>query len=354
MKKLLLFTIILTVFTVHSQNIFRDDLNTYISNQQLTGQGTWHSDPNISPFVGMGHCLPFATCTGATIVNFSMNYLNYGTSTKALSLSPDTDGVTSTFTPVTSGDIYIGIVLNISTARTSPLDFFRVLSGSNINTTFRMYVQPITSSTFSIGISKASQGNAIIYTSDSYDYNQDNLLIFKYSQLSGVNDDELRLFVNPNYFLGEPAIPTSISGLPNTIGTDQSGNLDRLGFRQNAGSISPTLTNLPTGKVGLVSVARTWNDLSFLPLSNQEFNSTTFQIASNQINTGLISIKSNMVVDNATLSIYDLQGRTIDSKNISLSDGENAVSIKPIITSGIYIIELVSCDKRFTQKVVVN
>ena len=122
-----------------------------------------------------------------------------------------------------------------------------------------------------------------------------------------------------------------------------------MSFRQNAGP-----AGMPTGKVSLVSVATTWETLTF-NLSNNEFNRNTFAISSNEVNNGVLNIKSGITIESAILSIYDIQGRKIDTKTISLVENINDVAINPVHNSGVYIVEITSgSNQRFTQKIVVK
>ena len=106
--------------------------------------------------------------------------------------------------------------------------------------------------------------------------------------------------------------------------------------------------------VSLVSVATTWETLNF-NLSNNEFNRNTFAISSNEVNNGVLNIKSGITIENAILSIYDIQGRKIDTKTISLVENINDIAINPINNSGVYIVEIASgSNQRFTQKIVVK
>lgn len=344
MKKFLLSIFTLTTMLNYAQNIFQESFATYISNAQLSGQGTWTN--NSSSPGGLGPCTG-AICQNARVVDQNIAASGYGSSTKAFSLTPDTDGCGRGFTPFTAnGNLYVGMVINISgfTAGTST-DFFRVMSGSNSFTTFRMLVQPTSGSTYKIGIRKGDTGNTDAFT-NSLNYGTDYLLIFKYTQAAGVNDDTITLYANANYAAGEAGNTASAT---NFAGNDQSGNIDRMSFRQNAGP-----GGMPTGKVSLVSVATTWETLSF-NLSNNEFNGNTFTISSNEVNNGVLNIKSSIILENAILSIYDIQGRKIDTKSISLEEKINDIAINPIHNAGVYIVEITSGgNQRFTQKIVVK
>ena len=343
MKKILLSIITFTATVSFSQNVFQETFATYNSNVQLSGQGVWTNNSSFAG--GLGSCSG-ALCQNAKIVDQTISATGYGSSTKAFSLTPDTDGCGRAFTPFTAnGNLYVGMVINIANAASSQVDFFRVLSGGNFTTTFRMLVQPTSGSTYSIGIRKGDTGNPTVYTANSYNYGTDYLLIFKYTQAAGVNDDTVSLFANANYAAGE--IGNTVSAT-NFAGNDQSGNIDRMSFRQNA------TTGLPTGRVGLISVSTTWDGLTF-PLANEQFNKETFIITSGQVNQGILSVKSNMAIENAIIKIYDIQGRTVDTKNISLEETINDVIINPIRSTGVFIVEITtSNNQRFTQKILVN
>jgi hypothetical protein len=345
MKKILFSVFVFTASFSYGQNIFREEFSTFNTGAQLSGQGTWSNNTSLPG--GLGACTGFG-CQGAQIVNQIISGISYGSSSKAFSLTPNTDGCGRSFTPFTAnGDLYIGMVMNISsfTAGTST-DFFRVLSGGNFTTTFRMLVQPTSGSTYSIGIRKGDTNNPTVYTTNSYNYGTDYLLIFKYTQAAGLNDDTITLYANANYAAGESGNTVSAT---NFAGNDQSGNIDRMSFRQNAGP-----AGMPTGFVSLISVARTWDTLTFI-LTNNEFNKNTFTIASNEVNNGVLNIKSSITLENAIINIYDIQGRKIETKSISLEDNINDIPINPIHNSGVYIVEITSgSNQRFTQKIVVK
>ncbi|MDI9257878.1 T9SS type A sorting domain-containing protein [Flavobacterium sedimenticola] len=344
MKKTLLPIIALITLSCSAQNIFHDDFSNYTSNIQLSGQGVWTNNSSLPG--GLGNCVG-ALCQNAKVVDQNISATAYGSSTKAFSLTPNTDGCGRAFTSFTSnGNLYIGMVINITNAQSSPIDFFRVLSGNNFNTTFRVLVQPTSGSTYSIGIRKGDTSNPTVYTNESYNYGTDYLLIFKYTQASGTNDDTISLYANANFAAGESG---NIVSATNFAGNDQSGNIDRMSFRQNAGP-----SGMPTGKVSLVSVSTTWESLAF-SLSNNDFNKNTFTVVGNQLTNGILNIKSDGIVENVTLTIYDLQGRKMVSKFISLQDTVNDIAVTPLRNTGVYVVELTSeNNQRFTQKILVK
>jgi hypothetical protein len=348
MKTKLILVALIATFSANAQNIFQDNFATYTIDTQLSGQGPW---TNNSSNGGLGPCTG-GLCTNAKIIETFLVYPDYGTADRALQLSPDKDGVGHLFPAVTSGELYVAFVLNISNAQVSagsnPNDFFRVMNGGAFTTTFRMNVVAVSGSTFSIGIKKGDSSNAYVTTPGAFNYNEDHLIVLRYSQFPGTNDDELRLYVDAPFSLGEPAVPTAISAVPVTVGGDQSGNLDRLAFRQN------WTTGMPSGKTGLVSTAQTWQDLGFL-LGTEQFNANSISISGGNAKNGQLMIQSNISLENATLKIVAINGAIIENKNITVEASTNTIAINPIRSSGIYIVEIaVANGKRFTQKIMVN
>jgi len=294
MKIILYYFTMLTIGIAYSQNVFHDNLNAYTVGSQLSGQGSWTNNSSIG---GAGACTG-ALCLNSKVLSTGFNYLNYGTSNNSLQLQADTDGCGTLFTPVATGDLYVGLMINLSNASTSPNDFFRVNNNNAFMTTFRVYIKTTSANSFSIGISKGGSGNVVAYTNSTFGFNQDHLLILKYTQSTGVADDVLNLYVDPVMANGVPALADATTN----SGTDQAGNVDRLVFRQNA-------TAIPTGRAGLVSVALTWTGLIFPSLSAIAFEKDSFVITTNEAKSGTISIHSKINSPNVKLTIYDLNGK---------------------------------------------
>jgi hypothetical protein len=338
MKKTLLFLALLIFSFGYCQNVFQDNFNNYTVNSPLSGQGTW---TNNSSNGGSGACAG-AICSNASVLTPGFSYLNYGSSTKSLQLLPDTDGCGTLFNSVSTGDLYVGFMINASSSYTSPNAFFRVNNGNAFTTSFRVYIKTISATNFTIGISKGSAGSTV-YTTNSYSFNQDHLLIFKYSIVSGASDDQVNLYVNPVMANGVPTTPDAST----TSGVDQTAAIDRLVFQQNT-------TSTPTGRAGLVSVAQSWTGLIFPNLSNIENSKIDFYINSTDANNGILAITSNTSIEKGILAIYNLEGKLIEQKNISLSQSNNSISINPIQNSGIYILSISGNGKQYKQKIVVK
>ncbi len=89
-------------------------------------------------------------------------------------------------------------------------------------------------------------------------------------------------------------------------------------------------------------------------LVNEQFTKSSFIINANEMKLGNLIIRSSLELNNSRISVYDLQGRLIDLKTTNLLASSNLVQIKPISTSGIYIVEIVSGDRKIAQKIAVQ
>lgn len=340
MKKTLVSFILLFSFVSNSQTIFRDDFSTYTSGQQLSGQGSWTN--NSASAGGLGTCSSGVGCLNAKVLATPIAYNGYGSSANSVELKPDTDGCGTPFTAITSTNMYVSFIFNISNASVTPTDFFRVMAGNNANVPFRVTARLLQPGFFNIGVSKGSGG--VLYFSGALAFNTTHLIVMRYTTNTGTADDAIRMYVNPSLSLGEPA--TADTGT--TIGTDVIGNIDRLAFRQNAFAI-------PTGRAGLVSVAGSWSSLRFQNLDSKSFFNNSLKINSTNIKNGFIEINSNETMNNVKLKIFDIQGKILDNKIILITANENKITVNPINVSGIYILEITNEEGfKQTRKLFVN
>jgi len=351
MNKILLVAFFISPLFLFSQNIFRDDLASYIIGQELSGQGLW-SNSNVLPNVGIGACLPpiaGETCSGTKVISQPIAYLNYGSSPNSIEIAPIKDGVAHIISPMqVANDLYVAFVMNIATApevAALPVDFFRVLNSAQTDVTFRMLVKNVGFG-YQIGIRKGASNNATVYTADLFNYNEDVLVVFKYSQVAGTSDDILNLYANPVYASGEPA---NVSATTNS-GFDQSGAIDRIAFRLNYNVVG----SMPTGYAGLISTSTTWDALGFIPLSTNSFaNASVIKFSTGE--NGIINIQSNQSFENATFNLFSSTGQLIENNTLNVSTGTSTINLKSSLLTGLYVAQLTDTSgKKYTQKIIIK
>lgn len=355
MKKPLLFIALFIVIIAQSQNIFKDDFMSLTVGTPLHGQGLWsHINDPANGGYGLGGCVPITsgqTCFSANLLSNNVSYLNYGTSSVTLEVAGQLDGIGHPISPVvTDGDLYVSMVLNVATAPdlATGVDFFRVVNGDTPFVCFRMIVVDNGSGAgFKIGIKKGPSNSPYVFTNDIYSYGIDNLVVLKYSHLADVADDVLNLYANPDYAAGEPASPTASTN----TGTDQSDNIDRFAFRLNFNNVG----TMPTGFAGLVSASKDWFGLGFVPLAVDQFKNKPLIILGNNVKKGSISITTDRDIADATMNIYTITGALIEKQSISLNTTTNDISINPITSTGVYVVELIeNSGKKQVQKITIN
>lgn len=337
MKNTLLFIAAVAVTGItQAQNIFRDDFSNYIVNQELSGQGLWSSSPT-APNVGIGACVPInmsTPCFGTRVVGQSVGFLDYGFSNNSIVLAPFQDGVARAITPIiTSGDLYLGLVINLTSAPTaagSPTDFLRVINSAATDVTCRLLVRDAGFG-YNVGIRKGASNNATVYTGNVYNYGENVLVILKYSHAAGADDDIVSVFVNPEYANGEPSNPNAVT----TAGFDQSGVIDRVAFRMNFN----VPASMPTGLVGLVSTSTTWEGLGFESLGVNEFESADINVLS-ILENNQVQIYSKYNRNQAKLKLYAMTGNLIEQKAVNIDSGNSKVNLSSKLSSGVYILEV--------------
>jgi hypothetical protein len=83
-----------------------------------------------------------------------------------------------------------------------------------------------------------------------------------------------------------------------------------------------------------------------------ELEKGTFEVLANQTSKGILSIKSIINTENSVLNIYTLSGTLLQTKNISLEANINEIAIQNLPTATPFVIEIVSENKRFSQKII--
>lgn len=353
MKIKLLFTLLLTSYCLTAQNIFQDNFASYNINSPLHSQGLWshNNDPANGGF-GAGACNPVSSggsCSSSNVAANTITFPNYGTATKSMEIAGFLDNPGHPVQPIiVDGDLYVSMVVNISSAPAagSASDFFRAANSDTSLITFRLLVQDA-STGFKVGIRKGASNNLTVYTDAIFNYNQDNLIILKYSHLPGASDDVLNVYVNPDYASGEPLTNSATT----STGFDQSGAIDRIFFRlgfNNAGT-------MPIGFAGLVSASTNWFGLGFESLSVNEFENKPFTIMTANARNGILTIDSNRISSGIALNIYTITGQLLETQNISLVNSSNEVRINPISNASVYLVELIENNgKKQTQKIIIN
>jgi len=342
MKIKLQFCFLFLSLIVSGQTIFSGDFSGYTSNTPLSGQGIWTN--NSSNPGGLGTCAGIG-CVNTQVKDFSMSYLNYGSTSKAINILPNGDAVGLAFPAVNSGSVYFSFLLNFSDAVLDPNnassnDFFRVMGGGNYNTLFRLNAFKV-GTNFVLALQKES--GAKVFT-NSLNFNTTYLVVLKYTFNPGATDDVVSLYLNPTMSVTEPSTYT----IATSSGSNSSEftSIDRMNFRTN-------WTTIPSGYIGLVNVTSSWNNL----LSSSIFSNPeeSYNLITSTANSGIITLKlQNELFKNPNYSLFSIDGKLLAKGNIVSQQQENIEVSIPALSKGTYIFTLEEDMKKETKKFIVH
>jgi hypothetical protein len=343
MKKQLLSLSILSIAVFsNAQVIFRQDFST-LNADKLNGQNSW---TNNSSNGGTGGII-----SGGELVAVSvepLSYAGYGNASKSISIKQvDQDGPGHLFaTPITAGTYYFSFLGNFSAypTATSFYDVLRLMNGGAFTTSARVWVQPGSSAAgFKVGIKIGDSGNPGAVTVSDYVFNQTHLFVVKYViNPASASDDTMSLYIDPVYTSGEPAIPALTAPL---AAFEYSNNIDRIAFPYNTPKAGKAV-----GKIGMVSVARTWNELNFPEtLATREANQN--QNISLQYEKGKLLIQQTGF-NNSDFSIISVDGKLIYHSRLNAQKNQQFTLGQ--VAKGIYFFKAQNGKENISKKFIIN
>lgn len=166
-------------------------------------------------------------------------------------------------TPITTGNVYVSFLANVSAAQATGDYFFALLPNTSTSTfAARTFIKSSTTAGFfNVGILKSS--GTITFDTTRFPLSTPLLFVVKYMFKTGTTtDDSMYLFVSSNVPSTEPNFATASAF--NGTQTDNA-NIGRIVLRQG------TATNAPTLTIDGIRVATTWGN-SVLPVKFSSFN----------------------------------------------------------------------------------
>lgn len=328
-KIVLLVFIIVCSFKLNAQNIFTDDFSGYAL-AKIDGQNGWSSS---TPSLGNGSGNCFSFDCNVKVVAKTMSFPNFNSCTQAIN---PIDGVLATGdgpgkslgTNITSGSVYVALLVNMTapasgTTPTGNKQLIRFMDNS-FTTATRLYIKQSTGGgSFQVGIDK--NGSAASFSSNTYAYGQDHLLILKYKfNTASSSDDVAAVFVNPDLTLPEPTPEISASG------STDAATITRVVFPWNSSSL------ITSGYIGIVSLAKDWSATS-LPIpgvnnlqiiKNQSAKATLKWTIDNgnDINKFILQQSSNLV-DYSETAVLTNEGNKTYSYDVDLKNGINYIRL---------------------------
>ncbi len=330
MKKILLLFLTATLSkATFSQNIFYSDFSTF-NITKIDGQNGW-SSATPSAGNGTGACAG-VSCISNSIVAKSMSYNNFGTCTQALNPVDGTlatgDGPGKSLgSAVTSGSVYVALLVNFNSPLASPTSGKQVirLMDNGFTTATRLYIKMASGGgAFLVGVDK--NGGSAIYSSASYSYGQDHLIIIKYKfNSSSTTDDVATVFVDPNLSSSEPTTPDA-----SAAGSTDATTINRVAFPWNSSSN-------PNGYIGIVSVSKDWNNI-FPQATTYKIEGRAISAQKKPIQTSTIKLTTASTKDStittvagtysfANLATNDYTIKPTKNNDIAKANGVNSADV---------------------------
>ena len=243
---LFLAILIFTGITFSQQLLFEENFD-YPAGTNLTDYGwTAHS----------------GTGSPVQVVSPGLIYNDYppsgiGNAAEIVSGSGSREDVNKAFTSQSSGNIYTGFMVNVTSAAPAG-EYFIHLSEDTLSTSYfrgKVFVKSDGASNIAFGIAKGNNADTV-YTDYLYTTGNTYLIIMEYLFNSGSSDDVVNLWINPSLVGGPPA-----ADLTQTDSSTDPSNLGTVALRQSG-------TNGPVLFIDGIRIGTTWETVTSGTVTN--------------------------------------------------------------------------------------
>jgi hypothetical protein len=193
--------------------------------------------------------------------------------------------------------IYTSFLINVSAAQATGDYFFAYLDSALSGTNYRARTFIKTSGTgFKIGISKSGAVTAAGYYATDLSFNTTYQIVVKYSIITGVTNDSVKLFVNPVLGAAEPTTANAEALTTETdITISSTVGIGGVALRQG------TLANAPTLTFDGLKVGRSWSSVTALTV---KFNPTILSVNEN---AGTATVSLDIINPNAAATTVEVK-----------------------------------------------
>jgi trimeric autotransporter adhesin len=276
--------------------------------------------------------------TGATLVNTTgLSYVGYpsaGAAGGCAQYVPNVgvgDIVANTFVNI-ADSFYCAFLMKITANPTTTTNqpYCVTFSGGDFFTHAArlMLYQGSSTNKVKVGVRKGGGGNPDVYASTEFDLNTTVLLVMKFKQGTAVNDDEVKLYINPS-LTAEPNTADAMqgAGVPDFAGT----GVDRMTIRNNGG------TSTPDGFIDEIKIAKKWSDIftSTIPNFISINEKSNLNIAPNPASASITI--SNIKANDYTIRLFNTLGENMLTKKGKTERTTIAINH---LAKGIYVVQI--------------
>jgi plastocyanin len=210
-------------------------------------------------------------------------------------------GKVFTGTNIRTGNVYTSFLMNVNTAQATGDYFFALLDSTLSGSNYRARTFIKSSGTgYRIGVSKSGAVGVAGFNTTDLTFGTTYQVVIKYSIISGVANDSVKLFIDPVLGSTEPAPTSSAVTTENDITISSTVGLGAIALRQGTGSNAPSL------KIDGIIVGQTWGTVTpyLAPNPSLKFNPTTLTVNEN---AGTATVTLNVTNPNASATTVDVK-----------------------------------------------
>ncbi|MEZ4793433.1 MAG: T9SS type A sorting domain-containing protein [Gelidibacter sp.] len=253
-------------------------------------------------------------------------YSSSGVGGSASITGSNSEDVKRSFTPRTSGLVYMSALVNLSSVGTG--NYFMHLNATGADFVARVGAKDDGNGSVLFGI--GTDSSTLTYGTTVFNLNTTYLIVASYN----IDTDVSNLYVLTAPVASEPGTPEATNA--GSGGTPLS-SVSSVSLRQSS--------NIPTVIIDGLNVATSWGTV----LSTNEFNSpNNFKIYPNPTSIGYVNISSNNTAA-MSVTVFDVLGKQVLNQTVS-NNRLNVATLK----SGIYIMKISQDNATITKKLVIK
>jgi hypothetical protein len=243
-----------------------------------------------------------------TVTSPGLSFPQYpSVSGNALTLTTSGEDDYKSFTQITSGTVYLSLLINVQSAQTG--DYFIAISPSTSQTNYyaRLHIKS-SGSGFSIGISKSNEvSGGAVYGTTVFNFNTTYLVVVKHVFVALDLNDQERVFV---FSTAAPSTEPATSEVGPYVETTKSDPTD-IGFvtiRQGSGTAAPAMM------IDGIRITKAWANVT--PVEEYTLLPSTYFLSQNYPNPfNPSTVIKYQVPQNSfvNISVYDLLGNKIST-----------------------------------------
>lgn len=283
--------------------------------------------------------------TGDNIVIANGNLSYNGLTPNGNSVTFDGAGIdcASSFTSVTTGNIYYSLLLNISSMTgVTSVDggYITALGSSTSNLGATLWTKRIDDTSFNLGIEvRTATGTSTTFDTTTYQTGQTYFVVVGYTFNPAASDDSVALWINPTVNAAQPV--ATITDPQTAAGNDLT-SISTFLLRQDSTTETPAL------QIDELRIGTTWGEVTNGTLGTSNNIITGLKMYPNPVSNGTLFIET-LANAEKKVTIFDVLGKQV----LNTTTSNNAINVASLHT-GVYIVNITEEGKTASRKLVIK